>query len=57
MKCVDDFSSDYMTFDGMVYGEVERKYFISKYNKFECSLIFGNWKKAQNYVRFKSYSK
>jgi hypothetical protein len=57
MKCVDDFSSDYMIFDGMIYGEVERKNFLSEYDKFECNFIIGNWRKAQNYVRFKSYNK
>jgi hypothetical protein len=57
MKCVDDFSSDYMIFDGMIYGQVERKNFLSEYDKFECSFIIENWRKAQNYIRFKSYNK
>ncbi len=30
MKCIDDFGSSYMVYDGMVNGVVERKSFISK---------------------------
>ena len=57
MKCVNDFSNHDMGWDGMVYGEVERKNFISKTYKWEYEDVIGNWRKAQNYVRFKSYNK
>jgi len=59
MKCVNDFSTEYMAYDGLIYGEIERKQFIydSEYYKKEYRDIILNWREAQNYIKFKSYSK
>jgi hypothetical protein len=57
MKCVNDFSTDYMIYDGLIYGEIERKQFIWEYDNKEYRDIILNWREAQNHIKFKSYSK
>jgi hypothetical protein len=52
MKCVDDFGSVSMSFDGMIYGIVERKYFMDKNNS-DYGLLINYWNEAGNITKFK----
>jgi len=54
MKWHDDFGSMYMQFDGMVYGKIERKWFLEIGREInEIDVIENNWKQAGNIVMFK----
>lgn len=63
MKCVNDFSSYYMMWDGVMEGTVQRKDFIivssenSRYSEKEMDYreLLALWKEAGNRVQFKSY--
>ncbi len=52
MKCINDFGSSIMIFDGMVYGDVERKNFVCK-NEIVFFKIIDMWIKAGNITKFK----
>lgn len=52
MKCLDDFGSMYMIFDGMIYDSVDRKSFIEKSNH-DYSLLLSLWAEAGNTTKFK----
>ena len=52
MKCIDDFGSSWMSFDGMIYGEVERKSFLRARQE-ETNQLIDTWKEAGNRVMFK----
>lgn len=52
MKCEDDFGSEYMYFDGMVYGDVDRKQFIQAGDEEYRNLIY-KWTESANKIQFK----
>lgn len=52
MKCVNDFGSSWMIFDGMIFGKVERKSFIQKHDINEIFEIEETWASAGNEVMF-----
>lgn len=51
MKSLNDIGSSYMSYDGMIYGEVERKCFIDLGSSEEDVLNL-TWKEAGNIVKF-----
>lgn len=57
MKCVNDFGSNYMIFDGMIGNQKykDRKIFIDLYTKDHYKLI-NMWKECQNSTKFKTYN-
>jgi len=52
MKCVNDFGSEYMSFDGMVFGITERKIFTDESQVDDILKIRDNWINAGNEVMF-----
>jgi hypothetical protein len=55
MKCLNDFGSEYMIFDGMIEGKIERKWFI-KMDDREAALLKTMWNEAGNEFTF-TYNK
>lgn len=52
MKSINDFGSNYMVFDGMVYGVEERKWFIIDGDP-HCNIVKGLLIEAGNITKFK----
>lgn len=52
MKCEDDFGSEYMKYDGMIYGNITRKHFVKPKDE-EALCVNHLWRAAGNTTQFK----